>query len=229
MSRSEQDRSAKLATAVVLVISVGILVFCQRVGITGRGPAGPSPSDFGSAQAHAVVGRSSEVIGTLEALGVRGRILVYLAGREHFRPIEDAVPAGIHDFPVPVFDLADAYRSRVDRDSLLWVAVRLGIAREVVHVVPPGRLADRPVITHDFGSRRVLTDVAPSFAEPVILGVAASYLEDATVDQAMAVLQGGELEADLVVLCLSDDDPEASDEARARLRQLEIELERGVL
>jgi hypothetical protein len=175
--------------------------------------------------------------------GRRGRVLVYLSRFLHFVPVSGAIPDESIDFPIAPIDLLAEVGRRVDHGSLLWVSLHDGVAREVVHVLPPGdyrrhrqvvssgapgvSLGSDSVVTHELGSRRTLRSTLPRMDEAVILGIDAAYFDTAEVSDVLDLLGESELMADLVVVNLSHDNPDVTDVGRERASRLAVELSGG--
>jgi hypothetical protein len=231
----------------IVVGAIGLTAFgaaslVQRTGTNARVSGDPWPMDQPLPEVVTVEtarGMHNALLGS----GRRGRVMVYLSRFLHFVPIEGAVPDGLNSFPIPSIDLVDAFSARVDAKNLLWVMLQDGIAREVVHLLPPleyERRRDeisspspgidlRPyaIVTHELGSRRTVLADMPLFGEPVILGIDAAYLDGADVSVTVDLLRAPALHVDLVVLNYSLDNPDVSDLARNRLRDLAAALEDG--
>lgn len=187
-----------------------------------------------------VVESSSEFLTTLSDSGLRGRVLVSMSRFLHFIPVSGVIPQKQVSFPIATFDFIGTYEDRAGPRSVLWVALQTGVVREVVHVLPRQdyirrrqeisggttdvSLRQGSIITHELGSRRTLREDLPGLTEPVILEIDASFLDATESGQAFEMIRRSSLRADLVVLCLSRDNPDVTDLGRERLNVLAREL-----
>jgi hypothetical protein len=232
-----------LVAALATFSFVGGLMFAQRVGSNARAYAGEPRQLNEPPITIEVVETSAELHDALLASGMRGRVLLALSSFLHFVPVGGVIPQGLVRFPVPAFNLVEAFGSEVNHTNVLWVVLQAGVAREVVHVLPRedyqrrrGELNAGPVgvvlapdaiITHELGSRRTLRVAPPPLAEPVLLIIDASYLDLVGVGEALELLRGSGLRTDLMVANLARDNPDVSDLGRKRLHSLADALAGG--
>jgi hypothetical protein len=169
-------------------------------------------------------------------------VLVSASRFLHFQ--EPPIAEVTSGFPLRLFDLARSYERSVGPTNHLWIAMRLGTVREIRHVVPASTfrdkraaaredgtdvvsLDDRDIVLHHWGSRRAITAAVPSLAEPVVLVVDASYFEAGDPDELLRDLSRAGLGADLVLLCLAEDNPDVGPRGREGLAKFATLLEGG--
>jgi hypothetical protein len=202
-------RQLAISVAIIVVAIVSVLSL-HSVGRSSRRLAGEPHMVDARPGAPMLVETSEELYDLWSDSGAHGRIVVHLSRFLHFVSAHPGViPAGLESFPVSTFDLVTGYEERLDHRSLLWVTLQSGIAREIVHVLPPADYADR---------RRTV-------GAGVLLAIDASYLDEVDTSELLTLLQGSGLRADLVALSLSLDNPDVGEVGRERLRQLAATLE----
>lgn len=243
MTRIAFSHTRQLAISVaIIVVAIVSVLSLHSVGRSSRRLAGEPHMVDARPGAPMLVETSEELYDLWSDSGAHGRIVVHLSRFLHFVSAHPGViPAGLESFPVSTFDLVTGYEERLDHRSLLWVTLQSGIAREIVHVLPPADYADRrrtvgagepgirvletAILTHENGARRLLVDRLPEIDEPVLLAIDASYLDEVDTSELLTLLQGSGLRADLVALSLSLDNPDVGEVGRERLRQLAATLE----
>ncbi len=156
---------------------------------------------------------------------VHGRIVVHLGRFLHFMEVgrSSGGPPQISTI------VADHERFTIDRTSykdFLWVAFQTNIARELYTVFP---LADfkkrfdssspqKEIIKHEYGSLRIFTTNLPSIAEPVLLNIDASFFASVDAVQLLDDLMKSGLKADIVTICLAEDNPDVTNSDRQKAR-----------
>lgn len=238
---SSGTKQLAMATAIV-VLAVATAVVLHMGGKSSRRFADEPQVVDGRLGAPVLVETSEGLYDLWRSAGAHGRVVVHLSRFLHFVTAHPGViPAGLESFPVTTFDLVPAYEERLDHRNLLWITLRSGVAREIVHVLPPDDYADRrqtvgmgepgievlptAILTHEHGARRLLVDRLPDIPEPVLLAIDASYLDVVEPRELLAALESSGLEADLVALSLSLDNPDVGETGRERLRRLAADLE----
>lgn len=158
--------------------------------------------------------------------GVRGRVVVHLGRYLHFVEPAQAEPLNIPDIVKSHSRFDDAGTSYRD---FLWAAMQTNIAREIITVIPREDFkkrfglkddlsAQRDVTTHEYGSPRVFSVRLPSGSEPVLLNIDASFFASRTPAELLDDLMKSPLRADLVTVCLAEDNPDVTDLERQKAR-----------
>jgi hypothetical protein len=148
---------------------------------------------------------------------LRGRIVISFSRTLDFVDVDDLslIPPGSGD---RVFNLAQSAESRLDDRNLLFMAMRTGIAREVIHVVPGSLYADKieaakadrdasivsgKIRAPFFGSPRSImpASLLKAPAEPVLLYINASFFLDEDPEALFLLLRDKRIVTDAVVLC----------------------------
>lgn len=232
--------SAALLAAVALLACAAALHRLGERGAARRIHGAPSrPAAL--ARDASVTRTARELHARYARLGGRGRVLVSASRYLHFQDPGLDAPVSSR-FPLHLSDVVSAYEGRVDVTSHLWVAMRSGIAREIVHVVPPATLAEKraaarrddtdvvsvgehEIVLHHWGSRRVISDAVPSLAEPAVLLVDASYFEVVEPGELLGRIERSGLTVDVLALCLAEDNPEVGARGREGLARFAALLE----
>ena len=180
------------------------------------------------------VARPEEAFLAWSRRGYRGRVVVTFSRRLNFletaetRLIPDTSP-----FPVQVANLSRLAEKELAKENFLFIAMKSGIARELVQVVPESEMAGKiaaaaaegvtpsrgmlklPVL----GSPRTVTTSAAFVAprEPVLLYVNASFFRETEPADLLRFLEERGVATDCVVLAASADDPEVTPAERERL------------
>ncbi len=226
-------RPAALALALLAGCVLSFRALAE-IGRAGRVHGEPRPAVAAGVAAR-TVRTSADVYAVLRRDGGRGRVIVSASRYLQFEDDPgERFWRGQQSFPLRVGDLVPSFEREVGPRNRLWVAMRAGIAREIVHVVPPAvfpeKLAAAQEITNDvvsvgahevtlhhWGSRRAITDAVPSVAEPVVLVVDASYFDLAAPEDLVRQLAAAATAADLVILDLAEDNPQVSARGRDAL------------
>ena len=182
-----------------------------------------------------VVRTSAQLYRYWQRLGLQGRIVVHAGRYLHYvddeeHPLGYAAPPS---YPVTVTSVRGEREKRVDHTNLLWLAVQANIARCLYMVMTPAdftarftsgtdtppRERDGSIRVHDFGAPRIILDAIPRVGERVVLNMDASYFSGDSGGQLLQSLRDGKLHADVITLCLSEDNPDVT--ASERVRALE--------
>jgi hypothetical protein len=230
--------------AVAEAVSSGVLCLLVVLAVTAVVAAGRKARRSPAADnvKQRVVSDSRQLLEALEATGARGSTLVSLSRFLHFVPVEGVVPKEAATFPIETFDLNVAHRARVSPRNVLWLALEQGIARQVMHVLPPQDYRERRrllsnnepgiwlkpeyIISHELGSRRVFSDrpVVDRSDGPFIVAIDASYLDGETPPDPISVLSASGLDPSGVLLNRAEDNPDVSEVGRGRLDNLSRRL-----
>jgi hypothetical protein len=216
-------------TAAAAIASLAVIAALHFVG-TGRRVAGPS-APIGSPAVRAVLVRTdADVLATWRAQGVQGRTMVHVGRFLHFvsEPGARTVVATL-DAPGRAGALDDVLTRQSGPRDYLWVAGSTGVARRILYVEPGSaidrRLSDlgfdRAALPFPISSRafpRTLLAELPRVDEPVLLDVNASWFDEGTAEELLAMLRGSALRADLVTLSLAEDADDVTAAARDRMR-----------
>jgi hypothetical protein len=156
---------------------------------------------------------------------VHGRIVVHLGRFLHFMEAGHS-----SDGPPQIATIvADHEHFTIERTSykdFLWVAFQTNIAREFYTVLPPADFKERfnttqtnkEIVRHEFGSLRIFTTRLPPVAEPVLLNIDASFFASTDAAQLLDDLMKSGLKADIVTVCLAEDNPDVADTDRQKAR-----------
>ncbi len=150
---------------------------------------------------------------------------------------EDFMPPA--SFPVEASNPTEAFEAVLSSRNFLFMAMRTGIAREVIHIVPDEiyferyrRQAEGVTVRENetyvpfFGSPRTITTLSffEARREPVLLYISASFFREYEPEELFGQLLGKGLKTDYAVLCMSFDDADVGDEERLRLKRFEMLL-----
>jgi len=172
-----------------------------------------------------VVKRTVDTYALWKEKQVRGRIVVHLGKFLHFTESE---PPGTTLIPEVVNYHSHFSDAQTSYRDFLWVALQTNIAREIITVIPPEDFKERfgldkslsaphDVVNHEYGSLRTFTTRLPSTPEPVLLNIDASYFASTDAAQLMDSLLKSALQADMVTICLAEDNPDVTDPERKKL------------
>lgn len=190
------------------------------------------------------VDRPEEAFLAWNRRGYRGRVVVSFSRRLNF--VETAETRQIpptSPFPVHVDNLSRMAEKELATENFLYIAMKSGIARELVQVVPQSEMAAKIAAAADegvaprhgmltlpvMGSPRTITPPG-SFAhsgEPVLLYVNASYFRDVEPAELLRLLAGRGVVTDCAILAASSGDDEVSPVERERLQEFRRLLEAG--
>lgn len=216
-----------------LCLLAATVVFLAVWGRSARaiGPA----STVGQGKTELVsVARPEEAFQVWQRLGYRGRVVVTFSRWLNFLETGETrlIPA-TSPFPLQVGNLSRMAERELAKENFLYIAMKSGIARELIQVVPESEMAVKnaaaaaegvaprngmlklPVL----GSPRTIT--SPRFflppREPALLYVNASFFRDVEPVELFRLLVRSRVATDCVVLALSTDDREVSSRERERL------------
>lgn len=235
------DAGRWLTVVLIGMAAMVVVALVQRTGSSARVYGESAWTIEESPPTIEVVETASGLYESLVRSGRRGRVMIYLSRYLHFVPVDQAVPNELNRFPIPPIDLPGTFADNLDPMNMLWVVLQSGIAREVVHVLPPQEyerrrreigkstpgieLRTESIITNELGSRRTVRAEVPPLDEPVILGIDAAYLDDAKIGWTLDQLRASGLRTDFVVLNRSVDNPDVGDDGRDRLGELAAALQ----
>lgn len=205
------------------LIAAFILTVCMLV-ITGTRSRTPGPGGLpGDAVVpKTVVDQPAQVYQHWKRREQHGRVVLSFSRTLDFIDVDDhsLIPRDSGD---EVFNLAQAAESRLDDRNILFMAMRTGIAREVIHVVPVSVYAEKieavktgreasivsgKISAPFFGSPRWImpASLLEAPAEPVLLYVNASYFLDEEPGALYRQLRDKRILTDAIVLCRSGAD-----------------------
>lgn len=234
------DRSLILRSVIIVIMSVSVVFALDSHGRHQRRvDEGYRPDD--PRLRHVLVDRPEEAYRVWRRNGYHGRIIVALGTRLNFVRAQK-VPSMLQPpFPLQVPDLLQTSEGGLRSNNYLLVAMKAGVAREIVSVVPDrvlrGKISyaqgaagvstsgERIAVPY-FGSPRTITALAHLRVphEPVLLYVNASFFRDSDPRDVIERLCDAGISTDLVVLCRSLDDREVTAAEREKLRRFETLL-----
>lgn len=208
-------------------------------GKGGRKPAPPIPD---MRQNFAFVDNPEQAYLRWKTRGEHGRIVVSLSRWLNFVEPVEKLPT---DNPVPlrVTNLAKETEKLLSAENFLFMTVRSGIAREIIHVVPESGYAARldgvkqvegaierkhDILVPYIGTPRRITIPTNLVMgnEPVLLYVNASVFSDYEPKELLKLLRHAGLKASEIVLCQSADDTQVTAQEHARLTEFATLLEK---
>jgi hypothetical protein len=212
-----------IVSLLILIASVASLLLLNQAGISAR--KGTRTYSLARERFPAyLTKRTVDSYALWHEKGAQGRIVVHLGKYLHFMGSE--LP-GTTQIPEIVKAHSHFSDRRISYRDFLWVALQSNIAREIVTVIPPEEFRKRfgltdaapikDVTDHEYGSPRRFTTSLTSTSEPVLLNIDASYFASADAAKLLDLLQHSGLKADLVTLCLAEDNPDVTDPERQRL------------
>lgn len=156
---------------------------------------------------------------------VHSRIVVHLGRFLHFMEAGHST-GGPPQIATIVADHEHFTIERTSYRNFLWVAFQTNIARGIYTVLPPADFKKRfnntqpqkEIIVHEYGSPRIFTTRLPTLAEPVLLNIDASFFATTDAAQLMYELMKSGLKADIVTICLAEDNPDVADLDRQKAR-----------
>ena len=185
-----------------------------------------------------VVNRSTELYHLWKSKGYAGRKIVHIGNYLHFVPTNiSEINSKVGQEELSGTDIRKAYEAKLSYKNFLLIAMQSGIARSVFNILPRERFiekygrgakidpkfapVDDEVSFHYFGSERVVSSRLPEIEEAVLLNIDASFFKNnSEVLEFSKLLKRAGLSIDLITLCMAEDNPEVSEIARDRLRQL---------
>lgn len=177
-----------------------------------------------------VIRTNVELYNYWKSLGLNGRIVLH-AGRYLHYVADDETAMGYKatpTYPVIIQPTKVELEKRVNYTNVLWVAVQTNIARALYMLMTTDDFnarfsseADFPehrkggaFKDHDFGAPRVILDTIPPVKEQVVLNMDASYFSGVFGENLLNKIQEGALRADVITLCLSEDNPDVREHER---------------
>ncbi|MFC1770185.1 hypothetical protein ACFLZI_03950 [Nitrospirota bacterium] len=169
---------------------------------------------------------------------IHGRLVVHFGRFIHFVAINDEElyePSG--HFPSHVYDPTPFYEERIERNNILRVAMRAGLVRTIFYVMSDARfeyvqqllrddplvkVGDKEIVMHEFGSMQKIVRSLESFpsGEPVVMNIDATFMADVSPEETLAILRSGNVQYDILTLCLAEDNPYVTPVDRERLLEL---------
>jgi hypothetical protein len=232
-----RGRSAYILSAVMAILFVTVIVALNHYGREKR-ILGKSYTFGDRPMKSVIVDRPEDAYRLWKKNGYRGRIVVALGTRLNFVQPDEAPVYQQSPFPVIVDDLIRMSEGALQSNNYLLIAVRAGVARMVVSVVPEAVLQEKIAYASStegasataeridvpyFGTPRMITALpflrAPD--EPVLLYINASFFRYYDPDDVLTRLRRTGISTDLVVLCRSLDDVDVTVAERERLRRFE--------
>lgn len=156
---------------------------------------------------------------------VHGRIVVHLGRFLHFMEAGHS-SGGPPQIATIVAEHEHFTIERTTYKDFLWVAFQTNIAREIYTILPTADFIKRfdntqplkEIVMYEYGSPRIFMTSMPSVTEPVLLNIDASYFAAADAAQLMDELMESGLKADIVTICLAEDNPDVTDLDRQKAR-----------
>ena len=169
--------------------------------------------------------RTADVYSLWQEHQARGRIVVHLGRFLHFMD-------GSHfsEGPPQIATIVDDHTHfpmrQVSYRDFLWAAFQTDIAREIYTVLPQADFKERfgatpqqnKIIIYEFCSPRIFTTTLPSVNEAVLLNIDASFFASTDAAQLVNDLMKSSLKADIVTICLAEDNPDVTDLDRRKAR-----------
>jgi hypothetical protein len=169
------------------------------------------------------VKRTTDVYSLWKEHQERGRIVVHLGRFLHFM---DDSAEGPPQIATIAADHAHFLIRRIFYKNFLWAAFQANITRKIYTVLPPADFKERigatpqqnKFVIYEFCSPRIFTTSLPSVAEPVLLNIDASFFASTDAAQLVHDLMKSGLKADIVTICLAEDNPDVTDLDRRKAR-----------
>lgn len=176
------------------------------------------------------------------AHGEHGRIVVALSRWLNFVETDEKIP-NRNPVPLHVMNLAVDAAKQLSSQNFLYLAVRSGIAREIIHVVPESGYVERlanvketegakarehDILAPHIGTPRritTLTNLSMKSREPVLLYINASFFSEYEPKELLFHLKRAGVRASDIVLCLSEHDDQVKKRERERLKEFAELLE----
>ena len=215
-----------IVSLLILVMSAASFILLNQAGISSR----KELRAYVIAREHFpsyLVKRTVDSYALWKEKRVHGRIVVHLGKYLHFVEPEQPQPTQIPEivkYHSRLSDLSPTYK------DFLWVAMQTNIAREIINVIPQedfkkrfnlknDLIAQSDLVTHEYGSPRIFSTRLPAISEPVLLNIDASFFASRTAVQLMNDLMKSGLKADIVTICLAEDNPDVTEFDRQRARE----------
>lgn len=180
-----------------------------------------------------IVNKTTDVYYLWKTKGFKGRVVLNIGKFPHFSEVDSRFFYKIYrESEVSGRDIIKNYENELNYENFLRVAMEGNIAREVYNMLPPDafkkvsedgltreksiKQTDDEIINHITGSKLVIARHVPPLKEPVLINVDASYFSSGTNDL-VRELRASNINSDLVTFCLSEDNPDVTDNERERL------------
>lgn len=212
-----------VAGLALCALTIGVAGVLDRTGQEARTYA---PERMESDRANLLVVHSAaEAIEAWRRSGYKGRVLVHAGRYLHFIQPEEPYPdRRLASFPHPVESMI---LQHAGDPGMLWVLMRLNIARELVNLLPAdvydeklgsgGSRGRRSTTLAEYGMKRTLADHVGDYGEPVLLSLDASLFNTADGNRLASELLPRLRDADLVICNLAEDNPRITDDQREAL------------
>lgn len=223
-------------TAYTVIIIISAIISLLLMALTGSKARQTSQSVAQQNRRIVMVDSPDDVFRLWRKSNEQGRIVVSISRWLNFVEIEDITPK---DNPVPlhVTNLALDAEKQLSPENFLTVAVRSGIAREIIHVVNESGFASRleavgqvegakarphGILIPFIGTPRTIT--IPTYlkmahSEPVLLYVNASIFSEYEPGELLMFIKRSGLHASQIILCSSKHDEQVSSKERESLNQ----------
>ena len=223
-----------ISSCLMLALSLGAVIVVQRAGFAARGTGDSFDLARERFPVH-VVQKTTDVYALWSRQRARGRIVVHLGRYLHF--LKSAPPVGQAKSPMQITrdtsysdilagDGTHYNNDAADYKNFLWVASQTNIARQVYNVIPPADFiakfgasypsAGKGIDAEVFGCPRIISSRLPLLSEPVLLNIDASIFAGADAAKLLDTLLKSGLQADLVTVCLAQDNPDVTDLERRK-------------
>lgn len=213
-----------IVSLLILATSAASLIFLNHEGISAR--KGLRPFSLARERFPAYLVKATvDTYALWKEKQAHGRIVVHLGKFLHFMESE---PPGTTLIPEIVKYHSHFSDARMSYKDFLWVTLQTNIAREIITVIPPDDFKKRfglknalsaksDVVDHEYGSLRIFTTRLPSIPEPVLLNIDASFFASTDPAKILDTLLNSALTADMVTVCLAEDNPDVTDIERQKL------------
>jgi hypothetical protein len=221
----------KIALALLIIAGCAAsLIMLNHQGISSRVQGRAYALSRERFPAYAVT-KTGDVYSIWQEKQVHGRIVVQLGRFLHF--MEAGYSSG--GPPQIATIVSDHEHFKIERTSYkdyLWVAFQTNIARKIYAVLPPADFKEKfdnpqpqkEIVVYEYGSPRIFTTKLPSVAEPVLLNIDASFFHATDAAQLIDDLMKSGLKADIVTICLAEDNPDVTDLDRKKARDFIADL-----
>jgi hypothetical protein len=220
------NRNAFAALA-VSALSIAAIIYACTVGPSSR--SRPQEMVFGEAST------AKDLYGFWSISGARGLRLVNMSSFLHYMepPVLIGMPEVMPGGNAPYIDMDALIETLPDHTNYLWAAQESGIARRLDHIIPLSgfeaklevarslagvRVNPQYIMTSDYGTPRVISPLPKVDDEHVLLNIDASYLENASEGELLAVLRDSGLRPLIITFYFAEDSPEVTDRGREALR-----------
>lgn len=226
----------------LLILSI-ILIWCSLALLYAVDSYGKSRrtlpragSDLGKRPSVVLLKDSKDVYSLWKKYNCYGLQALQIGRYLHFMPIgDDGVLAFKGGSRRTGANIIAEYEKNVTNKNFLWVALQANVLREVFYVLPQDIFADKlrkmEVASHgkadfsnklvfdEFGWRRTLMTHMPSMQEPFLANVDASFFASGDAAGLLHELTVSKSKIVLITFCLSESNPEVTDNDRIRLKE----------